>query len=98
MNKVYIQRWEESLLTNDIVPDGCSLHSDVDSHQNYLKEFNSRKSKLTPKNYERSIGPLIECFISDQLFNRLQIDKNFRLSEIELNNLISFEDIILKYD
>jgi hypothetical protein len=39
MNKCVLQFWEESIRDFGIIPDGCSLHIDLDEHRNFLKSF-----------------------------------------------------------
>jgi hypothetical protein len=46
--------------------------------------------------YDRITGPLIECFISDTLFELVKEKNSLRLMEYEMNNLIKIEDIFFK--
>jgi len=98
MNRCYLQRWEESERGWGIRPDGCSLHINEEFHRRYLNEiYTIRQSEvLVPDEYERVSGPLIECFISDTLFELVKEKNSLRLMEYEMNNLIKIEDIFFK--
>jgi hypothetical protein len=97
MNRCYLQRWEESERGWGIRPDGCSLHSHVDSHRIYLQSiYDNREADQIPDEYERVSGPLVECFISDNLFQILKSKESLRLHEYEMNNLIDTEEIFFK--
>lgn len=98
MNKCYFQRWEESERNWGIRPDGCSLHLNSDLHEIFLAEiYDNRKKQIEiPKEYDKVVGPLIDCFISDELYIELQKKSNLRLMEYEMNNLIKTEEIIFK--
>jgi hypothetical protein len=98
MNKCVLQFWEESIRDFGIIPDGCSLHIDLDEHRNFLKSFYDKRDGNAPDEYDRIFGDEIVCFISDSLYNNL-LDKNsIRLLENEKNNLISMEEIIINYN
>lgn len=98
MNKVILQLWEESERGFGTRPDGCSIHTDSDNRNKYIKSiYDSRKVKTKiPETYERIIGSELEAFIDDDLFKILNEEKSLRLIEPELNNLIKFEEIIIK--
>ena len=51
---------------------------------------------MVPDIYERIIGSELEAFIDDDLFKKLNEEKSLRLIEPELNNLIKFEELIIK--
>lgn len=97
MNRCYLQRWEESERGWGVRPDGCSIHLNIDSHKNYLsKIYDARVSDHIPDEYDRISGPLMECFISDKLFEILKQNDSVRLHEYEMNNLIDTEEIFFK--
>ena len=98
MNRCYFQRWEESERGWGVRPDGCSLHLGKDFHKEYLNQiYTIRQSELlAPDEYERVTGPLIECFVSDTLFELVKEKKSLRLMEYEMNNLVLTEEIIFK--
>ena len=91
MNKAIIQLCELFISPNEILSDGCSIHIDEPSYHNYYQNVLSLKE-------ERLMGKPFDIFVSDSLFSRLKESKNFRFSEIEFNNLISFEEIIINND
>jgi hypothetical protein len=97
MNRCFFQRWEESERGCGIRPDGCSLHINYDSHLKYLNYiYNDRQDKSIPHQYDKVLGGLIECFVSDILFNSISDSGSIRLMEHEMNNLISLQEIIFK--
>jgi len=96
MNKVILQLWEESERGFGTRPDGCSIHIDSDNRNNYIKSiYDSRKDEV-PNTYDKIIGSELEAFIDDELFKKLNEEKSLRLIEPELNNLIKFEELIIK--
>ena len=96
MNKVILQLWEESERGFGTRPDGCSIHIDSDNRNNYIKSiYDSRKDEV-PNIYDKIIGSELEAFIDDDLFKKLNEEKSIRLIEPELNNLIKFEELIIK--
>ena len=96
MNKCIIQFWEESGRIWGIRHDGCSLHIDSNELGLYLNSIYSNRQDDVPDEYERILGKEKSCFISDELFEKLCIDKNIRLFENEKNNLINMGEIIFK--
>ena len=98
MNRCYFQRWEESERVWGVRPDGCSLHLSENFHKMYLNEiYTIRQGEmLVPDEYDRISGPLIECFISDNLFELVKERNSLRLMEYEMNNLIKIEEIFFK--
>lgn len=98
MNKCYFQRWEESERNWGVRPDGCSLHIDMDNHSKYLREiYNIRQSDSNiPYEYDRISGGVVECFVTDDIFNILLKNKSIRLMEYELNNLFKLNEIDFK--
>ena len=51
---------------------------------------------MVPNTYDKIIGSELEAFIDDELFKKLNEEKSIRLIEPELNNLIKFEELIIK--
>ena len=96
MNVVLLQYWEESERGWGVRPDGASIHFSTNDHKSYLNEiYNDRDSKNVPHEYDRVIGGPILVSVSDSIFDTIKIDKNIRLQQYELNNLIKLEEIIL---
>ncbi len=96
MNKVVLQLWEESERGFGTRPDGCSIHIDSDNRNNYIKSIYDSRSDKVPNTYDKIIGSELEAFIDDELFKKLNDEKSLRLIEPELNNLIKFEELIIK--
>ena len=96
MNKVILQLWEESERGFGTKPDGCSIHIDNDVRRSYIKSIYDIRGDEVPNEYERIIGSELEAFIDDDLFKKLNVKKSIRLIETELNNLIKFEELIIK--
>lgn len=98
MNKCYFQKWEESERGWGIRPDGCSLHISPDSHREYLNEiYNIRQNEANvPYEYDRVVGDMYECFVSDTVYDLISNKKSIRLMEHETRNLINLEEIIFK--
>ena len=97
MNRCYFQRWEESERGWGVRPDGCSLHLDSNYHKRYINEiYTIRQGEMVPDEYERITGPILDCFVSDSVFELLKEKTSMRLMEHEMNNLIKMEEIIFK--
>lgn len=96
MNKVVLQFWEESERGFGTIPDGCSIHIDSENRNSYIKSIYNYRTDEVPDKYERIIGSELEAFIDDNLFKKLNKEKSLRLIEPELNNLIKFEELIIK--
>lgn len=96
MNKVILQRWEESNRSFGTQPDGCSLHLTDSDKDSYIKEIYKDRSDNIPDIYERVIGSPLVAFIEDGLYDIIQNKKTLRLQEHELNNLINLEELIIK--
>ena len=98
MNKCYFQLWEESERGCGVRPDGCSIHLSPIDHSKYLNEIYlvRQSAVLIPDEYERISGGILECFISDSLFDSLKDRGSIRLMEHEVNNLIKLEELIFK--
>jgi hypothetical protein len=87
MKKILIQLWEIYNIDGSVESDGCSLHIDLSNRNNYL---NDNFSKI-----ERNVGSPSEVEITDKLYSILELKKNIRLSEVEMNNLLSLNDITI---
>lgn len=96
MNKVILQRWEESDRNWGTRPDGCSLHLSTDGRDVYIKEIYKDRIGEAPDCYERIIGSPLVVFIDDELCSKLEQKISLRLQEHELNNLIRLEELIIK--
>lgn len=96
MNKVTLQFWEESERGHGIIPNGCSLHLDIESRNNYVTSiYNQRSKEFIPNEYDRITGDPLYAFVSDTLYSDVVSNNSSRLTEIELNNLISLQEIII---
>jgi len=96
MNKCYLQRWEESERGWGVRPDGCSIHLDEFQHDLYVQNVYKKRPDEVPDEYDRVCGRVIEAFVSDEIFEKVQERKNIRIFESQLNNMVKTEDIILK--
>lgn len=96
MNKVLLQFWEESERKNGVKPDGASLHIDMESYKKYLGNiYGNRVIQDIPDEYDRIVGTSIETIVSDDIYNLVLSEKNIRLSQYQLNNLIKLKNIIV---
>ena len=97
MNKVILQLWEESIKGSSSIPDGCTIHINSIEKDKYIEKIYSiRIGKEIPDHYERIVGQSIEGFVEDEVYQKLIVEKNIRLSQNELNNLIYFEELTIK--
>ena len=97
MNKVILQIWEESERGSVIIPSGCSLHLDFKERLSYIsKIYEGRESDTVPDEYDRIVGDGVEVFVEDSLFNIIKKDKSVRITEYQMYNLISLDDITIK--
>ena len=85
MNRILIQLWKISYPDNSIESDGCSLHLDIESRNVYIKQNNTKS--------ERFVGEPTMIEVNSSIFETVQKNKNIRLSEVELNNLVGLKDI-----
>ena len=92
METVIIQLWEESHKNGTISSDGCSLHTDIKNKDNYVNSFYKEREYNIPDTYERIVGSPTSVLITDAISNILKEEKNIRLSEIELNNLVGLKE------
>ena len=97
MNMCYFQLWEESEKGWGVNPDGCSIHISEEEYQKYLSSIYSLResSTIVPDIYERVLGKMMVCYVSDSLYDVLKSDKSIRLMEYETNNLLKFKEIII---
>lgn len=98
MNKVILQLWEESERGWGTRPDGCSIHVDLKNQKQYIKDCYEDRGDDVPNVYERVVGDPIDAFVDDRLMMIIEKEKNVRLFENELNNLINMEEIIINHD
>lgn len=97
MNKVILQLWEESTINEEPISDGCSIHIDLQERDKFVDDiYEKRKGMKVPKTYVRIVGSPIEAFIETALFTKLIKEKNIRLKQNELNNLVYFEELTIK--
>jgi len=96
MNKVFLQLWEESERGWGTRPDGCSLHIDNIELDRYVDNIYSDRGDVIPDEYDRTIGGSIEAFVDDELFNKVIVSKNIRISQNSFNNLILMNELIIK--
>jgi len=96
MNKVILQRWEESERNCGTQPDGCSIHLTEDDRMLFIKNIYNNRLDDVPDSYDRVVGGMITAFIEDGLYSILESKKNLRLQEHEFNNLIKVEELIIK--
>lgn len=96
MNRCIIQLWEESERGWGVRPDGCSIHVNEERKELYINGIYNNRGVDVPDEYDRPIGNSIECFISDDLFDRVSQSGTIRLFEMEKNNLIKMEELIIR--
>lgn len=96
MNRVLLQFWEESERGWGVRPDGISLHVNRESYREYLNNiYDSRDGQNVPDEYDRVIGSVIEAMVSDDIYSIVLSEKNVRLPQYQLNNLIKLKNIII---
>lgn len=91
MNKIILQLWEITHIVTGITADGCSLHLNVESRNEYIKKHLDGL-KNTPPIYERPIGDCIEVMVDDNKYRTVKKNKFVRLQQNQLNNLISLKE------
>ncbi len=97
MNKCLIQFWEESERGWGVRPDGCSIHLDKISHSQYVDSvYGDRSNTMIPDEYDRVSGSPFECFVSNDIFEKVKLTGSIRLWENEKNNLVKMGDLIFK--
>lgn len=99
MNKVILQVWEVSDQKRGNRPDGCSIHIDPSVKENFISlSYKDRCLNDIPQEYDRVVGDPVDVFVSDDLFSKIKEEKSIRLFEYEMNNLLTLQEIITKYD
>lgn len=93
MHKAFLQLWEQ--FDEDVIQDGCSIHLSNTDRSDFIKSV-YQKSPNEKRKISRFIGDSIEANISQTIYEKLTEQKNLRISQCELNNLIIFEDIIIE--
>ena len=97
MNKVIFQFWENSIEGNDVISDGCSVHIDDVEYSRWIENiYSNRHDNDIPVEYDRIIGEKLIAFVEDDLFEKVENFKTIRLSQNQLNNLISMDEIFIK--
>lgn len=98
MNRVILQLWEESNRESGVFTDGCSIHIDESERNSFISRvYIDRNDKKVPEQYDRVVGGEIEVFVSDSVYQLVLDKKSIKLSEVEFNNLIRFEEIIYNF-
>lgn len=98
LNVAIMQYWVYSIKENNeviLLDDGVSLHLNNTSYKKYLNEIYSERPgyEVVPDEYERTHGEAIVVRISESLNGRLEMDNTIRLSQVEFNNLIEYNEI-----
>lgn len=93
MNKVLLQIWEESQIVDGCCSDGCSLHLSEQDLINFNSVLHSSRDLLVSDTFERVIGLPIEVCVTNKIYQILQSQKNVRLQQHEMNNLLSLKEI-----
>lgn len=83
MERVLIQLWE--LQEDEFLSDGCSLHLTESDRDKFIKNIDNK--------FEVPIGKTTEVLVGEKIFEILELRRNIRLSENEMNNLIGMGDI-----
>jgi len=99
MNRVLLQFWEESERGWGVRPDGASFHLDMSAYQDYIKKiYDGRDENNIPDEYDRIVGSTVEALVSDDIYDLLITEKNLRLSQYQLNNLIKLKEVVTNAD
>ena len=95
MNKVILQLWEESNQNDGVFSNGCSIHLNEDERLKFISNiYSNREPSDIPNEYDSVVGEGIEVFVTDGIYNLVDVSKSIKISEVELQNLIKFEDLI----
>lgn len=95
MKKAILQIWEESLSDDNVIPDGASLHLDINLRNDYVDSLYKYRGDIhVPESYLRITGQYEEVMISEAIYNKLEISRTIVLKENEFNNLIQFKEIV----
>lgn len=95
MKKILLQLWEESDFELGIMPDGCSLHLDIDSLNIYIKNVYSNRMGDVPDSYDRVVGDPVNISVDNKIFDIVSMFKSVRLQQHEMNNSINLNEIIV---
>ena len=91
-----MQYWEISEEQFGVMPNGCSLHIDVISHERYVDNVYQGRDGQEPEfSYVRMVGTPIIVTINDDLFSHIVKDSHLILEEIEMNNLIKLRGLVV---
>lgn len=93
--KLYMQYWVESERGWGIRPDGSSIHFSLENLKDYINDIYCNRDDEVPNIYERTCGDPIEIEVNETIYNLVSENKNLRLTQYQLNNLIKLEDILL---
>jgi hypothetical protein len=96
-NVQFMQLWEHCVSSkNEFNNNGCSLHIDLNSRNEYIKYvYSDRNIEKMLYEFDAFIGNPIKVRVSSDIYDKLLFDKNIKLSENSLRNLIDLEEIIL---
>ena len=95
MNKVILQLLEESNQNDGVFSNGCSIHLNEDERLKFISNiYSNREPSDIPNEYDSVVGEGIEVFVTDSIYNLVDASKSIKISEVELQNLIKFEDLI----
>lgn len=92
MNTVLLQIWEETS-SDFTLPNGCSLHIDIDENKSYLEM--RYRNRILSKRYESAVCQPILVSVNDVIFDIIQKEKTIHLNQNEFNNLIELGDITI---
>jgi hypothetical protein len=96
MKTILLQFWEESERGWGVKPDGASLHINIETLRNYIKDiYSNRDENHIPQEYDRIVGNPIEVKVTDSIYEIVSISKTMRIPQYQLNNLIKLKDIIV---
>jgi hypothetical protein len=98
MEKILLQRWEESDKLKGTTSDGCTLHLNLIDRDLYVKKhYKDRDINNIPDTYDRIVGQPIEVLLDEEIYNIL-LENTIRLTEYEMNNMINLGVIINNED
>jgi hypothetical protein len=94
MNHIIFQHWELSKDEKSVTPDGASIHLDINSYHNFISEiYQNRQNNDIPGEYDRIVGDKLYATVDDELFDLLIDQKNLRLTNYQLNNLLKLKQL-----
>lgn len=93
MNTVLLQIWEESQIIDGCFADGCSLHLSEQDLTNFNSDLYRSRNLLISDTFERVIGSPVEVCVTDEIYQILLSQRNIRLQQHEMNNLLSLKEI-----